>query len=96
MGIADIIGNKRDQILNAAARYGASNVRVFGSVARGEARPDSDVDILVVFPPDYKLRQHLGLTVDLEAILGRDVDVSVEQNLREEYADAILESAVLL
>jgi predicted nucleotidyltransferase len=96
LGIAQIIGDKRDQILKTAARYGATNVRVFGSVARGEARPDSDVDLLVRFKPDYKLRDHLGLTVALKDVLGRPVDIAIEANLRAEIRPAILEDALML
>lgn len=96
LGIREIIGAKRDEILATAARYGATNVQVFGSVARGEARPDSDVDLLVRFKPDYKLRDHLGLTVALKTILDRPVDVAVEANLRAELRPAILEDATPL
>lgn len=96
LGVAQIIGDKRDEILRTAARYGATNVRVFGSVARGEARPDSDVDLLVRFKPDYKLRDHLGLTVALKDVLGRSVDIAVEANLRAELRPAILEDATPL
>lgn len=95
-GIAQIIGDKRDEILRTAACYGATNVRVFGSVARGEARPDSDVDLLVRLKPDYKLRDHLGLTVALKDVLGRPVDIAVEANLRAELRLSILQDATPL
>jgi len=76
LGIADVIGDKRDQIVRLAEQHGSSNARVFGSVARGEARPDSDLDLLVDW--DYTRISSwggVGLTLDLEALLGRKVDV---------------------
>lgn len=86
----------RAEILRLAEHYGASNVRVFGSVARGEATPESDVDILVEFPPDYKLLDHAGLLMALKELLGCEVDVSVEDNLREAYRSSSLRDAVPL
>jgi predicted nucleotidyltransferase len=96
LGIDDLLSDKRDAILELAARYGASNVRVFGSVARGDARPDSDVDFLVDFNPDYRLWDHIGLKQDLEDLLGRKVDVAIAKNLREEFRPYILRDAVNL
>jgi hypothetical protein len=87
---------RRDEILSLAAQYGASNVRVFGSVAHGEARADSDVDVLVQFSEDYRLLQHAGLIAALKELLPYDVDVSVEQNLRVEYRASIMRDAVML
>ena len=66
---------RRDEIAQVAARYGASNVRVFGSVARATARSDSDIDLLVDFEPGRTLVDQVGLWQDLEALLGRSVDV---------------------
>lgn len=66
---------RRDEIVRAAAAHGASNVRVFGSVARGSAGPGSDIDLLVDFEPGRTLLDHVGLWRDLEALLGRSVDV---------------------
>jgi len=86
----------RDEILALAEQYGASNVRVFGSVARGEAAPDSDIDILVQFPDQYKLLDHAGLLMELKKLLGAQVDVSVEANLRPDYRARILKDAVPL
>ncbi len=90
LGIEDIIGNKRDDILRLAAQYGAFNVRVFGSVARGEAREDSDVDFLVDFKSGYRLMEHVGFVVDLQELLGRRVEVAIEKNLREELRPYIM------
>jgi len=65
----------REEILRLAAHYGATNVRVFGSVARGEAQPGSDVDLLVQMEPDRSLFDLAALVMELEALLGRPVDV---------------------
>jgi predicted nucleotidyltransferase len=66
---------RKADIVRVAAAHGASNVRVFGSVARGTAGPVSDVDLLVDFEPGRTLVDHVGLWRDLEALLGRSVDV---------------------
>jgi predicted nucleotidyltransferase len=72
--------NRRDEILRVAAAHGASNVRVFGSVARGEAGPESDIDMLVDMPSNLRGLAFFGalddLRRDLEALLGQKVDVS--------------------
>jgi predicted nucleotidyltransferase len=72
---------RRDELMAIAAKRGASNLRVFGSVARGEARPDSDVDFLVDLEPQRTLFDLSGLILDLEEALGRKVDV-VESGIR--------------
>ena len=95
-GINDIIGDKRAAILQLAADYGASNVRVFGSVARGEARPDSDVDFLVSFPPDRSIFDLVGLWLDLKDLLGREVNLSTDQSLKAYVKPSALRDAVLL
>lgn len=66
MGIAEIIQDKKEQILALAAKHGASNIRVFGSVANGTADPDSDVDFLVDLEPDRSLFDLGGLLMDLQ------------------------------
>jgi uncharacterized protein len=81
MTSSDLLEEKRDEILQIAARHGASNVRVFGSVARGEADEGSDVDLLVDFEPGRSLLDHAALVVDLEELLGRKVDVVTEKGL---------------
>ena len=92
----DSLRRQRKEILAIAAQYGASNIRIFGSVARGDATEGSDIDILVKFPPTYKLLQHAGLIVALKELLDRDVDVSVEGNVRQEYQPSIMHDAVPL
>lgn len=86
----------REDILALAARYGATNVRVFGSVARGDATPNSDIDILVRFPPHYKLLDHAGLLMELQDLLGVKVDVSVESSIKDVYRANILKDAIPL
>lgn len=75
LGIQEIIGDKRGAILDLMARYGASNVRIFGSVARGEAGPESDVDLLVQFPERTSIFDIVGLWQDLSQLLQREVDL---------------------
>ena len=81
MGIDGLLKPRRDEILRIAALYGAFNLRVFGSVARGEARPDSDVDFLVEMEAGRSLFDLGGLLADLETLLGRKVDVAEPQGL---------------
>jgi len=96
LGIAALIGNHRAEILSIAHQYKAHNIRVFGSVARGEARIDSDIDFLVTFEPGYTLLDHAGLVVALRDLLGRSVDVVNEPFLRDGYRDPILHDAIPL
>lgn len=96
LGIDEIIGDKREQIVKLATGYGAANVRVFGSVARGEAFPDSDLDLLVTFLRPYKLRDLIRLTQALQALLDRPVQVVDEAALRDELRPDILKDAAPL
>ncbi|MGC2433351.1 MAG: nucleotidyltransferase family protein, partial [Desulfobaccales bacterium] len=75
MGLPQILQEKRQEILEIAARHGASNIRVFGSMARGEADAQSDVDILVELEEGRSLFDLGGLLMDLENLLGCKVDV---------------------
>ena len=81
---------KRDDILRIAARYGARNLRVFGSVARGDDRSHSDIDLLVDMDPDRSLLDVVGLGQDLEELLARRVDVLTEASLHPALRDRIL------
>jgi predicted nucleotidyltransferase len=96
MGIDEVVRARRDAILEIAAKHGASNVRVFGSVARNEARPDSDVDVLVDLEPGRTLLDHAALMIDLENLLGRKVDVAVDGGLKERIRERVLAEAVPL
>lgn len=81
MKLEELLREKRDEILRICAKHGARNVRVFGSVARGEAGEDSDVDFLVEFEPGRSLLDQASLVLDLEELLGRKVDVVTERGL---------------
>lgn len=76
MALRDLLIEKRDRVLEIADRHGAFNVRVFGSVARGEETPDSDIDFLVDYDPERTTPWFPGgLLMDLQDLLGRRVDV---------------------
>ncbi|MEK7475629.1 MAG: nucleotidyltransferase family protein [Candidatus Coatesbacteria bacterium] len=96
MGIVEVLGPARDEILRVAAAHGARNVRVFGSVARGDARPDSDVDLLVEFQAQPSLMDHVRFGLDLERVLGRKVDVVTERELRASKREQVLREAIAL
>lgn len=96
MTLTERLQSKREQILRIAASYGASNVRVFGSVARGEAMPESDVDFLMEIDPDRSLLDVIGLIQDLEDLLGCEVDVAEPQCLHEAIWEQVLQEAVPL
>jgi uncharacterized protein len=81
LSIRDLLLAKREEILRTAAKHGACNVRIFGSVARGEAGENSDIDLLVELEQGRSLLDQAGLMVELEDLLGRKVDVVTEQGL---------------
>jgi predicted nucleotidyltransferase len=87
---------RRGEILEVARARGASRVRVFGSVARGEDTGDSDVDFLVDLEPGRNLMDLGGLLMDLRDLLQRDVDVVTEPGLRPRVAQQVLTDAVEL
>jgi len=87
---------KRQEILRIAARHGAGNVRVFGSVARGDSRPDSDVDFLVEMEPGRSLLDIGALLMDLQQLLGRSVDIVEPDGLHWYIRDQVLQEAVPL
>jgi predicted nucleotidyltransferase len=95
MGI-ELIGQKREQILLLAARYGASHIRVFGSFARGTADADSDIDFLVDLAPGRSLFDLGGFLYELQQLLGRSVDVVTTAGLRPRIRDRVLSEAVEL
>jgi predicted nucleotidyltransferase len=88
--------SNKEQILKLAEAYGARNVRVFGSVARGDATADSDIDFLVELDPDRTLMDLGGLLMEIGAILGTRVDVATEGMLRPHVLRRALEDAVPL
>jgi predicted nucleotidyltransferase len=87
---------KRSDIMSVAIKYGASNIRVFGSVARGEANEQSDIDLLVDLEPGRSLLDHIGLMQDLEDLLGRSVDVATPSALHERIKDRVMQDAIPL
>ena len=84
---------KRRDILRIAARHGAHNIRLFGSMARGEDRPDSDVDLLVEMDPGRSLIDLVALGQDLEELLNRKVDVLTESSVHPAIRPHILAGA---
>ncbi|MBI5369271.1 MAG: nucleotidyltransferase family protein [Planctomycetes bacterium] len=84
---------KRDEILRVALRHGAHTIRVFGSVARGEADAESDVDFLVEMEPGRSLFDMGGLQTDLSDLLGRQVDVVTEKGIRPRMRARVLAEA---
>jgi predicted nucleotidyltransferase len=96
MGIQEIISARRADVLAAAKRHGVTSIKVFGSVARGDARDDSDVDFLVEVGPHHSAFFPGGLVMDLEEILGRRVDVVEPDALHRLIKDRVLREAVPL
>jgi predicted nucleotidyltransferase len=96
MGIADLLKFKRLEILRLAQAHGAHNVRIFGSVARGEARPESDVDFLVEMDSGRSLLDLIELSQDLETLLQRKVDILTDQGLSPYLEQQIHAEAVSL
>ena len=93
--LLDELHVKRDEILALGTKYGARRIRVFGSVARGEERADSDVDFLVDFPMGYDLfQQRLPLTERLREVVGRPVEVIPEHELNRYIRERVLSEAV--
>ena len=93
MGVDELLKSKRGEILKLAAKHGARNLRIFGSVARGEAGPQSDVDFLVEMGPVHTPFFPGGLLADLEELLGRRVDVVTPQGLHWYIRDRVLNEA---
>jgi predicted nucleotidyltransferase len=96
MGIDDLLGARREDVLRLAAKHGARNVRIFGSAARGEADATSDVDFLIELEPGHNLLDMGGLLMDLQSLLGRPVDVISEKGLRPSIRACVLREAVPL
>jgi predicted nucleotidyltransferase len=96
MSLEELLQTKREDILQIAAKYGAYNVRVFGSVARGEADEKSDIDLLVNMEKGRSLLDLAGLLIELEDLLGCKVDVITEKGLRERIRERVLKEAVTL
>jgi predicted nucleotidyltransferase len=91
-----VIGDKRGEVLQIVDRHGAGRVRVFGSVVRGDAGPDSDVDILIDLEQGRSLLDIVAIKQDLEDLLGCRVDVVTEAAISPYIRDRVLEEAVSL
>lgn len=96
MGVTTDILEKHDEIVRIAAEHGATRVRVIGSVARGEARPDSDVDLLVTWRDDTSLLDHAALALELERLLGRKVDIASDGWVKPELRESVYRDAISL
>lgn len=96
MTVEDALRDKRSEVLRLAAEHGARNVRVFGSAARGEAGPESDIDFLVDMEAGRSLFDLGGLLMDLQDLLGRRVDLVTEAGLRPRIRDRVMQEAVPL
>lgn len=96
MDVNQLLQEKREAILELAAKHGARNVRVFGSVARHEADEQSDIDFLVEMEPGRSLLDMGGLLMDLRELLGREVDIVTERGLKPRIRERVLQEAVAL
>ena len=94
--MVELVRAKREQILRLARTHGVTGVRVFGSMARGDAGPESDVDLLVEVGPDPSPWFPGGLVAESEELLGRRVQVVTERGLDDLLRDRVLEEAVPL
>lgn len=86
----------REAIRRIAASHGAHRLRIFGSVARGEGRPDSDLDLLLELEPGRDLLDLVAIKLDIRELLGRDVDVVTEASISPYMREGILRDAVPL
>ena len=96
MDIEKEIKNKRQDILRIAAEYGVQDIRVFGSVARGQSSADSDLDVLVKLNPGYSLLDLIAIKQDMEDLLGCGVDVVTEAAISPYIREEVLKEAVSL
>lgn len=97
MSIKQLINEKREEIITIAAKHGATNLRIFGSVARGTADENSDLDLLIDY--DSKKRSPwfpLRLIRELETLLGCKVDIVTEQGLKDRIKERVLKEAIPL
>ncbi len=96
MNINDLLNDKREEIMHLAVKYGARNIRIFGSAARGEASPESDIDFLVTIEKGRSLLDVIGLSQDLEELMGRKVDVITDGGISPYLRDKIYSEAIPL
>jgi predicted nucleotidyltransferase len=96
MNNRQLLEKNRTAIIEIAAKYGARNVRLFGSVVRGESDQSSDIDLLMEFPEDMSFFRHIELIDELEALLGCKVDVVSDRGLKKRIKARVLAEAVPL
>jgi hypothetical protein len=96
MNFLDNVNSHRQQVLDLAAQYRAGNVRLFGSVLRGEVAPGSDIDLLVDPLPGATLFDLGGLQVELQELLGVPVDLLTPGDLPSSWRQRVLSTAVPL
>lgn len=96
MPLAELLAQRRSDILEVASRHGATSIRVFGSVARGEDDENSDVDFLVELEEGRSLLDLGGLLVELRELLGHPVDVVTVRGLKDRIRARVLAEAVSL
>ena len=96
MAIDSVLQGRREEILEIAHRYGANNVRVFGSRARGEGRPDSDIDILIAVGERTSLLDIIAIQQDLEDLFSSSVHVATEDAISPYIREKVLSQAIAL
>jgi predicted nucleotidyltransferase len=96
VAIGETLRDKRDAILRTAARHGATRVRLIGSIARGDARPDSDIDLLVTWREGTSLLDQAALMLELESLLGRKVDIASDGWVKPSIRDSVYRDAIAL
>lgn len=92
----ETLRKRRDEIVSLAQKHGGYNIRVFGSVARGDTTPDSDVDLLLSFRDDVSLLAVIGFWLDVRELLGKKVDVITDEGISPYFKEEILKHAVAL
>ncbi|GIW60667.1 MAG: nucleotidyltransferase [Patescibacteria group bacterium] len=96
MRLEQLLKEKREEILRLCAKYGARNVGIFGSIARGTEDEQSDIDLIVEFEPGRSLLDHAGLWLELQELLGCKVDVVSERGIKARIRERVLREAMPL
>lgn len=94
--VGQVVWAKREAILRLAAKHGATQVRLIGSVARGDDRPDSDIDFLMTWAEDTSLLDQAALTIEMEDLLGRKVEIASDGWLKPSIRESVYRDAIAL